>query len=352
MTGTGPRLGGALWAAVLAGWTLLGCGGASAAPAAHPEDAGTDHRLAGLPLAALVPAEAELVLWARPADALGAPAFATLVDAVFPPDARRRFADRTGLDLARIPEAVVAELPRPGEDGPPAFLALLRVPGAARAIVEAAARHRMNTVEGRWDDPFLRRVGFVGRSRRDLTALDDDTLLVVAEALDAGRAVRRRVRAVDWGPGDAPALDPADALPAAQRAHDRAPLVLVVPKPLWVPGTGELALVLAGQRRLVAWAETAAGQDGDDGIEVTIRLDGRFPESASTNFRSLVESLAATDLGGALGIPEAFPTLSIGTDPDGVSLTLTFPVSALRLGLRILFTGELAELLGDPGGGP
>jgi len=343
-----PRRGRLALAAAMLASGVAGCGG----DARRDGGSTVDHRLAAVPLVDLLPSGIELTLAARPSAALSDPAIASLVDAVFPPDAPRRFGDRTGLHLDDVPEAVLAELPPPSPEttgagadparGEPSFLVLFRLPGRARDFVEATGRTRMGSVETSAEAPFPRRVGFVGAHRRDVTALDGDTVLVVGGALDAGRAVRGRVRDGAWGPGDAGGLPP-DLRDRVVRALSEEPLVLAVPEPLPVAGNRGLALLLARQETLLA---TASGTSDHSGVVVTVGLTGRFPDSASSNFRTLLESVAATDLGGALGIREGLRTLSLETTDGGIALSIALPVRALRTGLRVLFTGELRDLLG------
>lgn len=328
--------------AVAPGLVLLALGVACGAP--PPPEAPAEGPAAPGPLRDLVPSGARVVVQAHPQAMLGTPALRRVVDAVFDGEARRALGDRTGVYVEDLRALVVAEWPSSDDGAPrtPRFLLLARLPRGARDVVRAAGR-RMRPVDEGSEAPFVRRLGWLGPHLRDLTALDDRTLLVAEGVLDAARAVRQRVRGGDWAPGDGPALH-TPALQALGRSTAGAPLGLVVPEPLAPPGAGGVALLLARQRALVARLDGA----GDD-VAVDVRLTGEFPPTAPANFRALVASIGETDLGGAVGISEAAETFTTRSDDSGLTLSLALPSARLATGLRVLFLAEIQELLGVPG---
>jgi hypothetical protein len=80
-------------------------------------------------------------------------------------------------------------------------------------------------------------------------------------------------------------------------------------------------------------------------VRITLWLEGQLPEGADANFRALLGSLSATDLGRVLGLPEALPTLAIARRPEGIELQADFHPATLARGVRLLFRAEIAEIV-------
>jgi hypothetical protein len=121
-------------------------------------------------------------------------------------------------------------------------------------------------------------------------------------------------------------------------------LALYVPEPLELPPELGLSVLLARQRALAAVATPA----GPSRAAVGVQLIGEFPATAEENFETLVTSIASQDLGAALGMREALPTLSVQVGQNSVLVGLELHAETLALGLRTLFGGEIAELLQVP----
>lgn len=284
------------------------------------------------------------MITARPVEALRKPAIRQVVDAVLPPPVVEAYAVRTGVNPYQIEEAVLARY----GDG---FVLLVRGPlDAPFAVREAGAR--MLGVDVQVDAPFVRRGGWIGDTRQELVALAQDVLLVarnVSQPLaDLLAGVQRR-RTSSRGPARSggaedvpqPALAGTDVARLAQE-HRHEHLVLYAPSPPRLPPGLGTSVLLAGERALAV----AVGVVGRDELSVEVDLRGSFPENAGQSFRALVESVAESDLGGALGLREGARTLSIRSDVQGVDLRMTIPASTLAAGLRALFFADLREMLG------
>jgi len=308
------------------------CGGAAPAP---PEPGPPPLPPLG-PLPLLLPAGAELVLVAKPAELMSSPAVRRVVDAVTPPELLDAFARRTGVEPHEVEEVVFAEY----ETG---FLLLARGPWPAADVVRAAEQ-RMNSIEARSDAPFFRRSGWLGTERRDLTALAEHVLLVTADAPLETAAVLARAERGSFAEDDGgAALEDPELGPLLAEVGD-APVLLVVPEPLALPpGLGTTTL-LSGERALSATL-TPSGQDG---LALTVTLIGAFPEGAEHNFRALVDSVANSGLGVALGIAEALETLRIQVEEGSVVLRLRLSAPAVAVGLRMLFLAEIREIVAPP----
>jgi hypothetical protein len=319
------------WALVLF-WVVASCGGVeestsvTVTPPSRP-DLG--------PLGLLLPDGAELVVTARPAASMAAPASRAIIDAVFGAEERDAFARRVGIEPDELDEVVVGEY----EGG---FAIVVRGPWTARDLVIATAS-RMTPVEVSADEPFVRRSGFLGTERRDITAIDDDVVLFTAGLPDVTAAVLARVRRGHFPEGRSAALSTEDLAPLYER-HQDAPLALYVPTPLRLPPGLGTSLLLARQRALVAVATPA----GVDHLAVGVHLVGEFPPGARENFTNLVSSIANQDLGRALGMRDGLESLSVEVDENAAILGLEVPSQTLSLGLRTLFGGEIAELLEAP----
>lgn len=288
------------------------------------------------PLLHLVPEGASTIVVARPVELWRTPAARTVLDALLASDLREAFARRTGVDPAELSELVIAEHAQ-------GYIAIARGPYAARDVVRAA-ESRMSSVEARSDAPIFRRRGFIGSDRYDVAAIAADVVVVASGSLPEMARLLRRVEAGDWPEsGASPAMHGADAA-ALVEAHGAAPLVVYAPRPLELPGGSGVALLLARQRALSA----AASRASDEALRIEVLLRGEFPETASENFRALVTSVAASDMGAALGLRDALDSLRIQVDDASVTLSLIIDAGMLARGLRVLFIAEIEEILALP----
>jgi hypothetical protein len=313
-----------------------------------------------VPLVAFVPEGADLVLVARPAVVLESPVLASLVTAVVPDDRLEAFAQRTGVDLRRLREAVVADY------GPEGSLWLARGPfDASLAVTEVA--ERLATLESRADAPLTRCAGFVGNDRLEVVALAPDAL-VLARGEGAVRPLGALL-ACRLGRACRPALAP-ESVRALLRAHASEPIAVYAPRGIELPeGVGAQALfagVVAGVASIraprfpevrsprasagaVGLDPASAGRSpGDVSNTVTLTLDlrGRFPATVAENLRALLRAVGASAMGGAFGLEEIGDTARIDVGPGRVTVTLEIAAPAFRVGLRALAGAELAELVG------
>ncbi len=308
---------------------LAACGGAPPPPVEAPS-------LPPLPpLAMLVPDGASVLVVASPAALARSAAVREVLDAIAPPALVDAFARRTGVEPAEVSEAVVAEV----GDG---LVVIARGPYAAADVVRGQ-EVRMSPVEVRQSEPFVRRAGWIGTDRVDLAALADDVVLVVRNAPDLATAIQSRARDGRWPEGRSAALDRADAQ-VLRADYEDAPLVVHAPAPLDLPpGTGT-SLLLARERAL---AVSLAPAEGGELLDFRVGFRGEFPPGAETNFRTLAESMSESNLGAAMGMAEALPSLRIRVDDQSVELTFSIRARALSIALRVLFSGEIRELLGE-----
>ena len=299
------------------------------------------------PLVDLVPGDVREVLVLRPSELLANQATRPLVDAIAPLAWRRALGDRTGVYAEDVSELVLCRW----EDG--AWWALVRVAHAADVV--RAATPRMAPVEVATDEPFVRRIGYLADQRFELVALSSQLLLVAQ-----GR------------PGDVVALLHALRDPRATAASEPRPLLraetsswLALPQPLSLPPDTPIGLLLSRQTGLRV--EVASGTHRDDtpeapnnseatsrgeSLHLSVHLEGEFPTGAEDNFRALLTSLAETDLGRVLGLPDALPTLQIARRQSGIELDADFEATTLSRGVHLLFRAEIVEIVGESGDAP
>lgn len=307
----------------------VACAGSSPAPA----EPGPRERPPLGRLALLVPDGAELVVELRPSALLAAPATRRVVQALVPPEAMRRLAERTGLDPLHIETAVVAEYAR-------GHLVLLRGDFDAAARVRELARARMAPVESRSDEPLLRRGGHVGTAWRELVALRGDVLAVaVGEIRHVVAAVAQRASQGRWPASSRAALGSEVTLDLL-RSWGEAPAAVYMPRPLELPEGFGTSVLLARERALVLAFEPA----GDD-IAVDVELRGEFPDGAEQNFRTLVTSVARTDVGAALGLLEGLETLRIQAEPSRVVVHERVPATSMARGLVMLIGADVQGVI-------
>lgn len=336
----------------------LACGASAPPPVEAPPPADT------YALVDLVPHDAREVLVLRLPELLASETTRPLVDAIAPPAWRRSLGDRTGVYAEDVSELLLARW----QDG--AWWALVRVPHATDVVRAATAR--MAPVEVEAEEPFVRRIGYFAEERYELVALTPELLLVARgrpEGVIALLQALRRPRAISE---QRPLL----------RSEGAAWLAL--PEPLGLPLDTPVGLLLAEQTGLriearpssispsatapstraptpseaspsaspsetpsssTASPPTASSVPADDRVRITLWLEGQLPEGADANFRALLGSLSATDLGRVLGLPEALPTLAIARRPEGIELQADFHPATLARGVRLLFRAEIAEIV-------
>ncbi|MCC7540947.1 MAG: hypothetical protein IT379_32310 [Deltaproteobacteria bacterium] len=288
------------------------------------------------PLADLVPRGAELVVIARPDDALSRPAIATIVSLVLPEPRQRSLRDRYGVDVRALTELAWCTH---GD----ATLILARGPIDAHRVIRRAER-RMSALEGSRSAPFPRRTGLLDGQRHDFVALDRNTLALLRGEPGMMDAVLRAVRARERSG----ALSPRPLRELAAR-HGGAPVVVYAPRPIRLPTDTGIGLLLSRERAL------AVALDGD-GSEIVARIElvGEFPPTAAENFAALVRSLGESDLGRALGLQDSASRAEIEVDqPEGadvavgVRIGLRADAEEIGRGVREVFVAELADLFGE-----
>ena len=287
----------------------------------------------------LVPDGATNVLVAKPRSLMTSQAVREVVGAVIAPELIDSFERRTGVDPTEVTQVVAAEYDR-------GFVLIARGPWPASDVVRAAEL-RMSTVEASSDEPFVRRLGYLGRDLRDVIALADDVVMVAGGVPDVVSAILVRATRGEWPEGRSAALATADVAPLVEQ-YRAAPLQLYVPEPLELPEGFATSVLLARQRSLAA---TIVPED-EVTLGVAIALVGELPEGAEDNFRAMVESIGRSGLGAALGIAEAAETLSVQVDDESAVLRMRVRSSSLATGLRVLFVAQLEELLGGPPSAP
>jgi len=319
----------------------LACSRSDAPPPRTPATR-TEATVIGAPLAALLPGGARAVVIARPDELAPEPSVREWLDIVFTEETLERLEVRTGIRPAELTELVRADF---GDDR---WVWLLRSPGNTESLVRAAAM-RMSVVEQRSEDP-MRRTGFVGTRLRTWVALSSDCLLVaaghleaeVAAILQAARLHRVSAGSRSGDPEDAPWV--VDALPAPQTGGyflastlglwnelRAAPFVLLAPEPLGVPVDTGVGMLLARQQQLGATA-TPAG----DALRLRVVLSGEFPPGAEDNFRTLMTSVAHSDLGRATGAEEALESFELEVSEGRVVASATWPAAGWARGVRLL----------------
>lgn len=285
----------------------------------------------------LLPEDPKLVVMARPRELFGDPTSRLVIDAIIPDDRFENYRQHTGIDPRELDELVWAEL----DEG---SLCVIRGPFNAPLAVAEMGR-QMLPLESSSEEPFLRRGGHYAGARRDLMSLSNETLVAVTGAPPLSRELLERI-ASDQRDLDA-RRDPSNPAIASGsgfngwRGDRDAPFIVVVPGPLGLPADSGVGLLLARERTLTV----SVTPDGAGAVLLQIDLEGEFPPGADRNFRALAESLAATDLGAALGMRDALSSLSIAADDAHVSLRAMLPARVLAAGLRVLFQAEITELL-------
>lgn len=241
-----------------------------------------------------------------------------------------RFAVRTGVDLRELSELMVVVHPA-------GRLVLARGDFDAPLAVREAGE-RMAPLESSDDDPLVRRVGFLGERRLDLTALDEHAVAWIEGTPELAAQVLASARRA--GDVRRHALED-DPLPELREAFGDAPFALYAPRPLDLPRDTGIGMLLAQERAMVVVARPAEGEL----LELTAELRGAFPPGAHENFLALATSIAESDLGAALGARDALPTLRIQSEETRVVLAAEVDARLLSAGLRTVLVAEMRELL-------
>ncbi len=286
------------------------------------------------PLVTLLPSGASLVLRARPAELFGDPALAPLAAALVPGDVRDRLARRTGVEADEVREVVYAEY----EDG---FLVLAEGPWSAADVVVGSSV-RMNTIDVRSSSPWVRRGGFIGTERYELVAFADDRVAVSKAAGTPLVAALGRLRSGAWGEGDEPLLGATSEAEELMRSRAASPCVLLVPTHLEI-APSDLAVLLAHQSAILL----SLDPDGAAGVDISIVIRGRFPPSAEDNFRTLIRSIAGSEIGASLGIDSRLRTLGVEASEDEVAMHLSLESTKAATGLEHLLGADTSRLLGN-----
>lgn len=313
---------------VLLALGLASCGAAT--PSAAPVDDAPAPRDVGA-LWTLVPEGSTLLLLTEPSALFDAPASRRVIDAIVPAERLDRFSARTGVDPRTLTELVYAVHP----DGQ---VVLARGPvDAAFAVREAG--ERMAPVESSVDEPFVRRVGFLGSQRVDLAAIAPNTIAWVAGTPQLAAGV---LAAADL---DEDERDHAFRGHTAElrRELSPAPFAVFAPEPLDLPRDTGVGMLMAREEALAATARPH--ETGDGALSVRAELRGEFPPGAHENFRALARSIAESDLGAAIGARDALPSLRVEAEDDRVAMSAELPADVLAAGLRMLLVAEIDELL-------
>jgi len=299
----------------------MGCGG-------HPPPA-PERVTPGPPeigeLSTLIPADATLVAVVEPARLLAHEPTAHVVSALFSDSQLDRFTTRTGVDPRSLADLVIAMHPA-------GRIAIARGPiDAEFAVLEAG--ERMAPVESSVDGPIIRRAGFLGASRVEVVALAADTVLYIEGSPQLAASVLASARRHE-STRDSALAD------LTFPEHEQAPLVIYGPHPLDMPTETGIGMLLARERTMAV-----SVRPEETGLGLRAEFRGEFPPEAHENFRAFAESIAASELGAALGAADALPTLRIQADERGVVLTAVVDPSALASGLRAIFVAEIEELI-------
>jgi hypothetical protein len=258
------------------------------------------------------------------------------MDAVAAPEKVDALHDRTGFDLRHVDRLVFAEYPE---------VSIAIFEGGLEAdVVAAASEARMTPAEVRTDVPFVRRGGLVGERWREFIALRPDVLVVatgqVGEPL---AALVARATTGTWADGAGPTIGSAEAraLISDWRA---APFAVHYPEPLALPFGHDVSLLLARQKALTV----AVVPQGDDDLALAVDLRGAFPHGAERNFRALAATLAASDMGGALGLAEGMPSLRVEAQQGQVVVRMRLEPRSVARGLGLLLGADGPHPLRPP----
>lgn len=198
----------------------------------------------------------------------------------------------------------------------------------------------MAPVEASSDRPLVRRVGFLGARRLDLGAPAGDVAVSVEGTPQLAAAVFAATRVAE-AEREHPFVE--ETMAQLRAEFDGAPFVAFAPHPLELPRDTGIGLLLSRERALAASARPVAGDESL--LLLRAELRGEFPPGAHENFRALATSIAASDLGAAIGAQDLLPTLRIRCEEGRVGLTARIRAGVLAAGLRTLLVAEMRELI-------
>jgi len=274
----------------------------------------------------LIPPGATTIVALSPSAIFASAELSSVANELVSADRLEAFRARHGVDLRTLERLVVAEYGEPGRDrevGGTLYLA--RGPFHAEVVV-AEIGNRMSPLESQDDHP-MRRAGMYRLSRVELLALGPTTVALTdgppelaGRIVSMGRAASTRAE-VDVG------------------MQFNAPLVLMRHGRPDLPPTG-IGLLLARLEHTTLSFEAVGSH-----LEVQVHLDGEFPPGADENFRTLVSSVAESDLGRALGMQEVEESLVVEATSTSVSMHAEIDAHTLSSGLRELVGAEMNELL-------
>lgn len=313
-----------LWASLVI--FLAACGSSPPPPAEAPPPP----RSAGS-LESLVPEDADLVILARPRELMRVPGTRRIVTAVFEDEQLDRYQARTGVDPRRLERLLIAV-------SPGGTLILARGLRDAEFAVREAGQ-RMAPLESSVDEPFVRRAGFIGARRADMAAIDPHTLAWIDGSPQLAAATLAAARRPE-----AERPRPLDGRVELRAEVADAPFAMLAPRPLGLPADTGIGMLLAREEALAV----AARIDDEGALALEALLVGEFPPGAHENFRAFAESIAESDLGGALGARDALPTLTIQSEATRVRARARVEPEILATGLRVALVAELRELVEGP----
>ncbi len=320
-------------APLLGALLLLGCGaGAPAAP--PPREPAPEAPLHEGPLTDYVPAAG--LRWlcvARLEQLAQTPSVAQALGPLFPAQRLDAFASMTSVDLRKTPVALAA-----GFDFATLYVAEV---GALGPAIETLFEERL--VAGRQHRQLHPRVqrwtGLVGKTPQTLVSVRGRLAAVAVGDPTPARVVAGyalgRLRSK-------PALEGA-ALSTLPPRLGEAPLVFLAPGPFsdeWLDGAqGLLASALA--------LGVSATPDADGGLAVELILAGDYAAASRAEARlgATWASLAASPLGGLLGLDRPRRAATIERVDEGLRMTLTLDLQALGAGLHHAVGAEVRELM-------
>jgi hypothetical protein len=281
----------------------------------------------------LVPDGYSSLLRLRPRALLAEDATLRVVSAIIPIERLDAFRDRHGVDPRELEQVSLVSY---GEH------TVLLASGAFHgSVVVSEIGHRMAPLESSADAPVLRRAGIYRMRRFELLAVGaHEVALVDGPPELSGLVLHTRGLGQD---DRSTATEP--RLRALVRSEAAAPFLYVLHGRPDLPPEG-IGLLLA-RLEDATLAIAPAGTRDPGALELRARLLGEFPPGADENFRTLVSSLAESDLGRAVGLDEAARSLAIDSLAGEIRLTASVRASTLARGLRVLFGAEIDEMLDE-----
>lgn len=281
------------------------CGGAPTRPPRPPAPPPLDH------VERLLPAGAEWVVIARPAELWAAAAVRRALTPVVSDADISAYATRTGIHLTNLSELAAASY---GDRG---TLVALRGPDVSKSIRTTLALAQV--------PPFA-----FQRVRADvaLVASGPDAAALLAEG--ARRGAPRRV------------AEPSPELTSLRATVGDAPLQLLVATPLEVDRDTPAGVLLSGVQRAAVRA-TPRGAE----IAFQVALLGDFPATAADNFRRMLESMAGEAIGDMFGLADVAESARIEASATRVTIDSAIAAASLATGIEALFIAKLRELLGN-----